>query len=65
MRRFGSDVTIVERNGHLAHREDEDVTQALEELFRDEGIAVATNTKINRVEGSQVNGSNSIARGMA
>ena len=38
MRRFGSEVTIVERNGHLAHREDEDVTQALEELFRDEGI---------------------------
>ncbi len=51
MRRFGSEVTIVERNGHLAHREDEDVTQALEELFRDEGITVATNTKINRVEG--------------
>jgi pyruvate/2-oxoglutarate dehydrogenase complex dihydrolipoamide dehydrogenase (E3) component len=51
MRRFGSEVTIVERNGHLAHREDEDVTQALEELCRDEGITVATNTKINRVEG--------------
>jgi len=51
MRRFGSEVTIVERNGHLAHREDEDVTQALEELFRHEGITVATNTKINRVEG--------------
>jgi pyruvate/2-oxoglutarate dehydrogenase complex dihydrolipoamide dehydrogenase (E3) component len=51
MRRFGSDVTIVERNGHLAHREDDDVTRALEELFHDEGIAVATNTKISRVEG--------------
>ena len=51
MRRFGSEVTIVERNGHLAHREDEDVTQGLEELCRDEGITVATNTKIARVEG--------------
>src|SRR5271170_6389627 len=51
MRRFGSEVTIVERNGHLAHREDEDITQALEELCRDEGITVVTNTKINRVEG--------------
>ena len=51
MRRFGSEVTIVERNGHLAHREDEDVTQALEEVCRDEGITIATNTRINRVEG--------------
>jgi len=51
MRRFGSEVTIVERNAHLAHREDEDVTQALEELIQDEGITVATNIKINRVEG--------------
>jgi len=51
MRRFGSEVTIVERNRHLAHREDEDVTQALEEVCRDEGITIATNTRINRVEG--------------
>jgi pyruvate/2-oxoglutarate dehydrogenase complex dihydrolipoamide dehydrogenase (E3) component len=51
MRRFGSEVTIVERNSRLAHREDEDITHALEELCRDEGMTVATNTKINRVEG--------------
>jgi pyruvate/2-oxoglutarate dehydrogenase complex dihydrolipoamide dehydrogenase (E3) component len=51
MRRFGSEVTIIERNGHLAHREDEDVIQALEELCRDEGITIATNTRVNRVEG--------------
>ena len=51
MRRFGSDVTIVERNAHLIHREDADVAKAMEELFRDEGIKVLTNTKINRVEG--------------
>jgi pyruvate/2-oxoglutarate dehydrogenase complex dihydrolipoamide dehydrogenase (E3) component len=51
MRRFGSDVTIVERNCYLAHREDEDVTKGLEEVFRDEGVTVATNTKITRVEG--------------
>jgi pyruvate/2-oxoglutarate dehydrogenase complex dihydrolipoamide dehydrogenase (E3) component len=51
MRRFGSEVTIIERNGHLAHREDEDITRALEELCRDEGITMATNTKIGRVEG--------------
>jgi pyruvate/2-oxoglutarate dehydrogenase complex dihydrolipoamide dehydrogenase (E3) component len=51
MRRFGSEVTIVERNKNLAHREDDDVTQALKELCQDEGITIATNTKINRVEG--------------
>jgi pyruvate/2-oxoglutarate dehydrogenase complex dihydrolipoamide dehydrogenase (E3) component len=51
VRRFGSEVTVVERNGHLAHREDEDITRALEELFEDEGITVATDTKISRVEG--------------
>jgi pyruvate/2-oxoglutarate dehydrogenase complex dihydrolipoamide dehydrogenase (E3) component len=51
MRRFGSKVTIIERNQHLVHREDEDITQALEELCRDEGIDVATNTRITGVEG--------------
>jgi pyruvate/2-oxoglutarate dehydrogenase complex dihydrolipoamide dehydrogenase (E3) component len=51
MRRFGSEVTIVERNAHLIHREDADVAKAMEALFRDEGIKVLTNTKINRVEG--------------
>ena len=40
MRRFGSRVTVVERNGSLIHREDPDVTAAVEELFRDEGIEV-------------------------
>ena len=51
IRRFGSEVTILERNQHLVHREDDDVTQALEALFRDEGITVSLDTKINRVEG--------------
>jgi pyruvate/2-oxoglutarate dehydrogenase complex dihydrolipoamide dehydrogenase (E3) component len=51
MRRFGSRVTIVERNERLAHREDDDVTEALHELCRDEGIEVITGAKIERVEG--------------
>jgi pyruvate/2-oxoglutarate dehydrogenase complex dihydrolipoamide dehydrogenase (E3) component len=51
MRRFGSRVTIVERNEVLAHREDLDVTQALHELFYDEGIQVRTSMSIQRVEG--------------
>jgi pyruvate/2-oxoglutarate dehydrogenase complex dihydrolipoamide dehydrogenase (E3) component len=51
MRRFGSRVTIVERNPRLIHREDEDISAAMLELFRDEGIDVLTNTRITRVEG--------------
>jgi pyruvate/2-oxoglutarate dehydrogenase complex dihydrolipoamide dehydrogenase (E3) component len=51
LRRFGSRVTIVERNGALAHREDPDVSQALRELFDDEGIEIRTGTRVDRVEG--------------
>ena len=51
MRRFGSRVTIIERNPRLVQREDADISQALHELFKDEGIDVLTNVRINRVEG--------------
>ena len=51
MRRLGSEVSIIERNNHVVHREDGDVTEALEELLRDEGISLATGTKINSIEG--------------
>jgi pyruvate/2-oxoglutarate dehydrogenase complex dihydrolipoamide dehydrogenase (E3) component len=50
-RRFGSRVTVVERNGLLAHREDRDVSEALQQLSRDEGIAVTTSTNVEHVEG--------------
>ena len=50
-RRFGSRVTVVERNGALIHREDPDVTDAIERIFRDEGIEVMTRTAPLRVEG--------------
>ncbi len=51
MRRFGSRVTVIDPNARLVHREDEDISAALHELFRDEGIEVLTNTRITRVEG--------------
>lgn len=51
LRRFGSRVTIVERNGALIHREDPDVTEAIDRLFRDEGIEVLTGTAVTRVAG--------------
>jgi pyruvate/2-oxoglutarate dehydrogenase complex dihydrolipoamide dehydrogenase (E3) component len=50
-RRFGSEVTLLERNSRLAHREDEDISQALEELCRDEGIRVVTSVNIARIAG--------------
>jgi pyruvate/2-oxoglutarate dehydrogenase complex dihydrolipoamide dehydrogenase (E3) component len=51
MRRFGSKVTIIERNSRLIHREDQDVSEGLNELFKDEGIEVLLNTRVIRVEG--------------
>src|SRR4029077_16073724 len=51
MRRFGSKVSIIERNDRLLHREDEDVTEGLRKLFEDEGIDVLLNAKIKRVSG--------------
>ncbi len=51
MRRFGSRVTVIERNDRIAYREDEDVSKALQELFTDEGIDVITGGKVERVEG--------------
>ena len=50
-RRFGSRVTVVERNGAPIHHEDPDVTEAIERLFRDEGIEVLTGTTVDRVDG--------------
>lgn len=51
LRRFGSRVTIIERNSRLLHREDEDFSQAIHELCRDEGIEIATQAKVTRIEG--------------
>jgi len=72
MRRFGSRVTIIERNPRLVHREDQDISAALHELFKDEGIEVVTSARITRVEGksgewvklqSNRNGSESVLEG--
>jgi pyruvate/2-oxoglutarate dehydrogenase complex dihydrolipoamide dehydrogenase (E3) component len=52
MRRFGARVTVIERNATLAHREDADVIETVEQLFGDDGIEVLTNVRIVRVEGS-------------
>ena len=51
MRRFGSKVTIIDRNDRLLHHEDEDVSDGLRNLFEDEGIEVMLNTKIKKISG--------------
>jgi pyruvate/2-oxoglutarate dehydrogenase complex dihydrolipoamide dehydrogenase (E3) component len=56
MRRFGSAVTIIDRNARLAHREDADVTDLLHEICTKEGIQIVTSAKITRVEGKSGNG---------
>jgi pyruvate/2-oxoglutarate dehydrogenase complex dihydrolipoamide dehydrogenase (E3) component len=51
MRRFGSDVTIIERNSRLLHREDQDVSDLLQAVFQNEGIDIVTGAHITRAEG--------------
>src|SRR6516225_237707 len=48
MRRFGSKVTIIDRNDRLMHREDDDMTEALQSLFADEGIDIVLKATLKR-----------------
>jgi pyruvate/2-oxoglutarate dehydrogenase complex dihydrolipoamide dehydrogenase (E3) component len=50
MRRFGSDVTVIEQGAQLADREDPDVGAALLDLFHGEGIEVLLGTHVTQVE---------------
>jgi pyruvate/2-oxoglutarate dehydrogenase complex dihydrolipoamide dehydrogenase (E3) component len=52
MRRFGARVTIVERNPSIAHHEDPDVVEGLQQLLRDDGVEVIADAKVTRVEGT-------------
>lgn len=51
MRRFGSKVTVIDRNDRVLHREDEDVSDALRSLLEDEGIDVTLNARVNKISG--------------
>jgi pyruvate/2-oxoglutarate dehydrogenase complex dihydrolipoamide dehydrogenase (E3) component len=51
MRRFGSKVTLIDRNGRLMSKEDPDVCEALRSLLADEGIDILLNAQINQVSG--------------
>jgi pyruvate/2-oxoglutarate dehydrogenase complex dihydrolipoamide dehydrogenase (E3) component len=51
MRRFGSKVTMIDRNDRLMHREDDDVTEALQSLFEDAGIDLVLNATVKSISG--------------
>lgn len=49
--RFGSKVTIVDRNHRVIHAEDDDITEGLQSLFEDEGLNLVFGAKIKSVSG--------------
>jgi pyruvate/2-oxoglutarate dehydrogenase complex dihydrolipoamide dehydrogenase (E3) component len=51
MRRFGSKVTLIERSEQLVSREDDDVSEALSGVFKDEDVEIILNAKVTRVSG--------------
>jgi pyruvate/2-oxoglutarate dehydrogenase complex dihydrolipoamide dehydrogenase (E3) component len=51
MRRFGSQVTVIEQGPQLAGGEDADVAAAVLDLFRDEDIDVLLRTRVTGAEG--------------
>ncbi len=50
-RRFGSDVTIIQRGGQLMPGEDEDVAAAIQEFLEEEGVKVHCNSEAHKVKG--------------
>ena len=51
MRRFGSRVTVLDRNQRLMSQEDQDVCQAVRDLLEDEGIDIVLHARVRQVGG--------------
>jgi len=51
MGRFGSKVTMIDRNRRLMSREDPDVCEALRSVLAEEGIDILLNARVKRVSG--------------
>ncbi|MFJ6117557.1 FAD-dependent oxidoreductase [Streptomyces sp. NPDC092129] len=49
VRRYGSEVTVLEVADRILPREDEDVAQAAEEILREEGITFVTGARVTQV----------------
>lgn len=52
MRRFGSKVTVIDRNERVIHREDDDVTEGLQTLLQDEGVELLLKAQVKSVSGT-------------
>jgi pyruvate/2-oxoglutarate dehydrogenase complex dihydrolipoamide dehydrogenase (E3) component len=52
IRRLGSAVTVIDRNSQLVVNEDADVSDAILQLFRDEGIQVLLSTQVLGISGA-------------
>jgi pyruvate/2-oxoglutarate dehydrogenase complex dihydrolipoamide dehydrogenase (E3) component len=51
MRRFGSKVTLIDRNQRLMSKEDEDVCEGLRTLLQDEGVDILLSTRVKELSG--------------
>lgn len=51
-RRFGAEVTIVEHGDRIIGREDPEISRAITEFLRDEGVVVETSASVTRVDPS-------------
>ena len=49
-RRFGADVTIIDRGAHILGREDADVAEALQDILREDGIRILNEASMTAVE---------------
>ena len=52
-RRFGSEVSLIERGKHVLSREDSDISEAIEAVLREDGLTIETGAKAVRVEGGR------------
>ena len=49
-RRFGAEVTLIDRGEHILGREDADVAEALQDILREDGIRILNETSMAAVE---------------
>jgi pyruvate/2-oxoglutarate dehydrogenase complex dihydrolipoamide dehydrogenase (E3) component len=49
-RRFGSQVTIIEQSGRLLSREDEDISAAVAQILKEDGLQILLNSTVRKVE---------------
>ena len=51
-RRFGSEVTLIERGKHLLGHEDVEISKAVESILREDGLTIETGANAVRIEGA-------------